>query len=46
MLKIEDDLETDFKAINITFDFDEKLIGKIELKYGNHPPQYESNKIL
>ena len=46
MLKINDDLENEYKVITITFDFDEKLIGKIELKFGDAPPQYESNKIL
>jgi len=46
ILKIKDKLRSDLKNISIIFDFDDKMIGELQIRYEDIPPQYYSNHIL
>lgn len=46
ILTIKDKLDADIKNITLTFDFDEKMIGELQIRYGEFPPQYYANHYL
>jgi hypothetical protein len=38
ILQIKDKLDDDIKNITLVFDFDEKMIGELQIRYGDIPP--------
>ena len=46
ILTIKDKLDDDIKNITVNFDFDEKMIGELQIRYGDIPPQYFANHLL
>ena len=46
ILKIKDKLRSDLKNITIIFDFDDKMIGELQIRFEDLPPQYHANHIL